>query len=203
MLGLVALLGCAPTLAHAACSVSGTVSAAGLTVGSGSVVLNVSGDCAAVRTGLYKNNGVDENLVAPVSGTQLNNDSANITTSKATYNVSAGAPNGGTNYTDTYTITLVSLVAGESGGNDTIPLFYGSTSDIGGTPSVLGTVDTAWNLNVTNLIANISVPTIAAAFSPTAITSPQTSTLTLTITNPNAGTTLTGVAVAEIGRAHV
>jgi hypothetical protein len=40
-------------------------------------------------------------------------------------------------------------------------------------------------------------PTIAAAFSPITITGAQTSTLTVTLTNPNSSTALSGVAVAE------
>ncbi|MBK1871426.1 autotransporter domain-containing protein [Aestuariivirga sp. YIM B02566] len=46
------------------------------------------------------------------------------------------------------------------------------------------------------LAVNASAPTIAAAFSPTSIVTGGSSTLTVTISNPNAGMQLTGVAVS-------
>ena len=92
----------------------------------------------------------------------------------------------------------MSLVSGQSGGADSIPLFYSARRRTLALPrrhsgqlSILRGRSTSPTWYPAS-----ALPTISAAFSPTAITSPQTSTLTLTIANPNAGTALTGVAVA-------
>ncbi|RAI38862.1 hypothetical protein CH341_27050 [Rhodoplanes roseus] len=61
---------------------------------------------------------------------------------------------------------------------------------------IYGFATASFTVNISNLPANLSSPTIAAAFSPTAIGTGGSSTLTLTITNPNSGTALSGVAVA-------
>ncbi|OYY88959.1 MAG: hypothetical protein B7Y45_13570, partial [Sphingomonas sp. 28-66-16] len=65
-----------------------------------------------------------------------------------------------------------------------------------GAYSVVAT--TAGGASTTNgTLTYLSPPTVAAAFSPTSVANGGTATLTLTITNPNAGTALTGVAVAS------
>ncbi len=59
------------------------------------------------------------------------------------------------------------------------------------------TLATSDNAPPTASTVVLKAPTIAKAFSPTAIASNSTSTLTLTITNPNAAHTLNGIAVSD------
>ena len=53
------------------------------------------------------------------------------------------------------------------------------------------------NNSCSNTVTVVGPPTISKAFSPTSIAVGGTSTLSLTITNPNAGTALAGVAVSD------
>ncbi|MGJ4996312.1 putative Ig domain-containing protein [Bradyrhizobium sp. HKCCYLS3077] len=166
--------------------------------GSG-VTFSVAGNCAAIKSGLYQQNGADIGNNYPVSGsggTSGNGDAGTFSTSKATYQVIVGPTgiNGISGYVVDYKVTITSLAVGETGGADSFTMYYAPGSDTNS--NIYGNATTPFTVNITNLPANIVAPTISAAFSPTSIPSGSSATLTLTINNPNSGFALTGVAVA-------
>ncbi|WP_246739021.1 putative Ig domain-containing protein [Bradyrhizobium aeschynomenes] len=166
--------------------------------GSG-VTFSVAGNCAAIKSGLYQQNGADIGNNVPVSGSggiTASGDAGTFSTSKATYQVVIGPTgiNGISGYVVDYKVTITSLAVGETGGADSFTMYYAPGSDTNS--NIYGNATTPFTVNITNLPANIVAPTISAAFSPTSIPSGSAATLTLTINNPNSGFALTGVAVA-------
>lgn len=191
---IVAAVAFAPSIAEAACDTSVTFATG--KVGD-SVTLHTD-TCAAniLNTGLFTTNapnvpqnsypmGNPQNFSFAVPGDTTAANSANGTIYTIAPEVDAGSGNGTTNF-GFYTITIKSL---GSTTTDTLTL-YSSPDGI--------TASTPFPITVNNLAPG-TPPSIAAAFSPTAITTnggTTTSTLTLTISNPNASLTLNGVAVA-------
>lgn len=144
-------------------------------------------------------------LTNPNAGTALTGVANTITLPSGVTLASAPAASqcggtvSGTAGSDTVTLTGGSLAASANCAlsfnvTSASPSAYAIPS---GTPSATGAAagvaGPSANLTVT---ATPSAPTIGAAFTPTAISTSGISTLTLTITNPNGATQLTGVAVA-------
>jgi len=101
------------------------------------------------------------------------------------FNVTAGTIPGGAPGTCTITVLVTSAAFGT----------YNNTTS--GVTTAQTTTSGAVSNTATLTVANTPPPTIAKSFSPTTIQTQGTSVLTLTITNPSATTTLTGVAVTD------
>jgi hypothetical protein len=159
--------GVTPALAQA-CVATTSVNMNGQTAGGGGVNFDVSANCAAIRSGLYQVSGSDTGNNYPVSGSgglgSFAGDAGTFTTAKATYRVViAGAGvNPATNYADGYTVSITSLVAGETGGADSFTMFYAAGTDAQN--NVFGNATTPFTVNITNLVSN--APTVTA-ISPT------------------------------------
>jgi uncharacterized repeat protein (TIGR01451 family) len=137
-------------------------------------------------------------------------------------NPNAGTTLSGIGFTDTLPAGLTAVNGSSAVGGGTLTVSGGNTitltgasltafGTLTGNVSVTGTsagsyTDTTGNVSSSNggtgnsASATINVlapPSIAAAFSPTAIVLKGTNTLTFTITNPNSGTTLSGVGFTD------
>lgn len=195
--GLIAWLA-TPAAAQAACTVTtGSTTGATITIdgtgGANTVSLCVTD--STVLWGLYgasngANPGIDAFNNYPMTAGLLSPTNLTVTTAKASYTITP-QPDGTFSSFPQYDIVMNSV---SGSGTDTITLWYASACNISNTCGFATQLtDTPFTITV-NLPA--LPPTISAAFSPTAIGTGGTSTLTLTIGNPNTTASLTGVAVA-------
>ncbi|MDC7787478.1 putative Ig domain-containing protein [Rhodoplanes sp. TEM] len=195
--GLIAWLA-TPAAAQAACTVTtGSTTGATITIdgtGSGNTVSLCVSD-STVLWGLYgasngANPGIDAFNNYPMTAGGLSATPLTVTTAKASYTITP-QPDGTFSSFPQYDIVMNSV---SGSGTDTITLWYASACNISNTCGFAPQfTDTSFTITV-NLPA--LPPTISAAFSPTSIGTGGSSTLTLTIGNPNPSTALTGVAVA-------
>lgn len=158
------------------------------TNGTSTLTFTLSNPNAAALTGI---NFTDTYPAGVVNATPLTvgGTCAGVTHTAAagggSFNVTGGTIPGGAPGTCTITVQVTSTAFGT----------YNNTSS--GVLTAQTTTTGPASNTATLTVANTTAPTIAKSFSPSTIQALGTSVLTLTISNPSATTTLTGVAVTD------
>src|SRR5579859_380694 len=166
----------------------------------------ISGNSASVGGGFYNDTGGTANptntIIAGNTGRSSDPDAYGIFATGG-YNL-IGNATGSSGWVGTDRLSAAPSLGTLTGNPAYYPLLAGSAAINGGTNSICPSTDEVGTARPQGGVCDIgayeyqfSAPTISAAFSPATVALGNPSTLTFTISNPNASTPLTGVGFSD------